>query len=327
MKTKKLRQQKTFDPANQVIELENEALKILMLPEMGGKIFQIIHKSSGTHFLKESSVDLLSYQKPSANDAFLPPYAAGFDECFPTVSPAMYHLNGDVISLPDHGELWTQSWNYKQQEKGISLWATGRKLNYRFTKHLNLSGSTIKINYELDNLEKTPFDYLWSAHPLLNIQPGDELLLPNEVSEVILNEPCDVLPGSPDDRLSWPYLFGNDSNINFKYVPERNRQLACKLFTNRLNEGYAGIYKKESDRSLIFSFDTGEIPFLGIWLCYGGWPASGAEKEYTVALEPCSGRPDSLEKAIEWCEQQKIASDSTKKWQLEMSIIDGKPLI
>jgi len=307
-----------------MIELENEAIKIALIPDLGGKIVQLSRKETGTAFLKESDVDLSVYARPQLGDAFLPPYASGFDECFPNISPSMYQFKGDILKLPDHGELWTQPWNFEHNSDEITLWTRGNMLNYRFAKHVKLKDSGLEITYELESFEEVPFDYIWSAHPLLQISEGDELLLPEEISEVVVNASSDPSLGTLGDTLSWPKLFGKDSDINFNYVQPKNLGFAAKLFSNRLSEGRVGIYKKQSDESLLFSFDVNQVPYLGIWLCYGGWPEGDTPDDYTLAVEPCSSRPDSLEKACQWGEQQKISPSTIKCWQLELQVSAGK---
>jgi hypothetical protein len=99
---------------------------------------------------------------------------------------------------------------------------------------------------------------------------------------------------------------------------------AAKLFSNRLEIGSAGLYKKRSDESLLFSFNTDRVPFLGIWLCYGGWPQDTEPTEYTLALEPCNARPDSLEEACKWGDQQKISPMSIQCWQVDIDLIEGR---
>ncbi|MDZ7680505.1 MAG: DUF5107 domain-containing protein [Fodinibius sp.] len=273
MSTNILETDKVEEHSSSVVVLENKELKLLLLPEMGGKILSLIRKESGTEFLQQSDIHLTTLRLPEQGEAFLPPYAAGFDECFPNVAPSSYHFNGDDIELPDHGELWTQSWDYEHKSDEILLWTRGNKLSYRFAKHIKLSKSSIEITYELENLEKVPFDYIWSAHPLLDIVPGDELLLPDELSELLLNWSTREELGTLGDFVSWPKILGNNSNIDFNYVQDKSLGLAVKLFSNRLTNGRTGIYKKDTDESLIFSFDVNQVPYLGIWLCYGGWPA------------------------------------------------------
>jgi len=312
------------ETATEIITLENEQLQLQLIPAMGGKIISLIRKESGTEFLKQADIDLADFRLPDYGEPFLPPYAAGFDECFPNVSSSKYQFGRSEIDFPDHGELWTRSWDFDHKGDEILLWTRGKQLNYRFAKHIKLSGPSVEITYELENLEKKPFDYIWSAHPLLNIDSGDELLLPDEISELSLNWSSRNELGVLGDSVSWPKILGNNSNIDFNYVQDKSLDLAIKLFSDPLSIGRAGIYRKGTDESLIFSFDVNQVPFLGIWLCYGGWPTGKAINEYTLALEPCSGRPDSLATACHWGNQRQVSPYAIKCWQLRIDITGGK---
>lgn len=322
MKAKALENQKE-NRSNTIVKVENDDLILQLLPGMGGKIVQITDKQTGANFLKSSENDLRKVVQPKKNQPFYPPYTFGFDECFPTVSPCQIQVEGKLLNVPDHGELWRQSWNFDHDKNHISMWAFGDRLNYCFRKHIQLKGSSVSIEYELENLEPFAFDYLWSSHPLLNVQEGDELLLPEEISNVVLNWSSDSELGSFGDRLEWPYL-ADDNQLNFSFVQSENEKVAVKLFSDQLRVGKAGLYRKKFDRSLALSFDVKQIPYLGIWLCYGGWPDSEHPRQYTVGLEPCSARSDSLAKAIAAGEQKTIKVAETQKWQLEISISDGK---
>lgn len=316
---------KTPDRAKSVVELENEKLKVKLMPYLGGKMTELILKESGTQFLKPSDLSLEDIPKPEFGDPFLQPHAFGFDECFPNVSPSAIPLNGSFIDLPDHGELWTRPWKYEQEDKNkIILYTGGKLLDYMFSKKVQIIGNTLSIDYELKNFENTLFYYIWLAHPLLDIQQGDELILPGEVSQVLLNWSSDASLGRAGDYLPWPDLFREVENQNFNTVASASLGFAAKLFTDKLKTGKAGIYKKETDESLIFSFDVDETPYLGIWLCYGGWPEDSTEKDYTLALEPCSGRPDDLSVAIDRNESSKIGPGAMKKWSMNIELKPGK---
>lgn len=314
-----------IDQAKSEITLENDKLNLKLIPDLGGKIAGLILKESGTQFLKLSDISLENIPQPEFGELFLPPYAFGFDECFPNVSPSGMPLKGSFIDLPDHGELWSRPWKYELADKNkIRLYTEGNLMSYTFSKKVQIVENTIKIEYELKNLEDVTFHYIWSAHPLLNIQQGDELILPEGVSQVLLNWSSDASLGRAGDYLSWPDLFGEVENQNFNTVASESLGFAAKLFTDKLKTGKAGIFKKETGESLIFSFDIDETPYLGIWICYGGWPVDSVEKEYTLALEPCSGRPDDLSTAIDRNESSKMGPGATKKWSMNIKLNPGK---
>lgn len=306
------------------ISIENEHIKVTVLPRFGGKISELINKKTGTQFLKSSEINYENISPPEYGDEFLPPYAFGFDECLPNIAAETIHENGKEINLPDHGEIWSRKSRYQLKEDEITLQHYGLIYNYLFQKRLSLDNNMLNIHYELKNLQPDPFNYIWSSHPLLNIDVGDKLLFNNQIEEVIINWSSDKILGRYKEQVSWPYLDRQNPKRNFSEIQNRSSRVAIKLFTTPMNVSAAGIYRHSTDESLFFSFDNNTVPHLGIWLCYGGWPEDIKTKDFTVALEPARGGLDLLSNAKKDHKAFEIKSDEVQKWEVEISIEKGK---
>lgn len=306
------------------ILIENEYLKITVLPEFGGKISKLIHKKTGTQFFKESSKKVDEIKPPKYGDDFLPPYSFGFDECFPNVATEKIFIKGKKEILPDHGELWNRPCEYQVEGDEITLRYNGVIFDYLFQKHLKLQNNKLIVHYDLKNLQQTLFDYIWSSHPLLNIEEGDRLLFNDQIDEMILNWVSIDDLGLYNEQVSWPYLNQKNPERDFSKIQDRSIGVAIKLFTKQKAVSVAGIYRHSTDESLLFSFDEAMIPYLGIWLCYGGWPENMITKEFTVALEPARGGLDLLSDAKKDNKSFKIQPDEVQKWSIEISVEKGK---
>src|SRR5258708_2486830 len=79
-----------------------------------------------------------------------------------------------------------------------------RSLPLRFRKNLRLQENTIRLDYEVTNLSQSRVKFLWSAHPLLRVEPGAEIILPQEVKEVEVSWSRDERLGKSGDRCTWP---------------------------------------------------------------------------------------------------------------------------
>ncbi|MGA8868674.1 MAG: hypothetical protein WB510_16990, partial [Candidatus Sulfotelmatobacter sp.] len=101
------------------VVIENRFLRVVVLPEAGAKIWQIIYKPT--------DVELL-WNNPRIAPARLPStsryddvWSGGWDELFPNDEIAL--IEGE--SYPDHGELWTGEWQAepwaKTDEVGVRL--------------------------------------------------------------------------------------------------------------------------------------------------------------------------------------------------------------
>ena len=304
------------------VKLENEHIEIVLIPDLGAKMVSLIHKRTGTNFLLQSEnndVDIPEFGAPFDIQS-----AYGFDECFPTVERCKYNVGNNNVKLPDHGEVWSRKWSCMREDDALLLSIHGVNIDYYFEKKIRLVESGIVITYTLRNLSEIPFYYIWSAHPLLKVQQNDRIILPEEVQELLVNWSSDASLGIYGDRISWPLLQREHETIDLSAVQSQNENLAVKLFSDKLRQGKAALYKEKTDESLYFRFNTDSIPYLGIWLCYGGWPENREKGSYTIALEPATGRPDALSSAIQHNEASYIEGDQEHCWNHTVQCVQGK---
>lgn len=308
------------------LAIENEKIRAVFLPEIGGKMKELINLKTGTQFLLENQHENKIYKPALYGSDFSKYDVSGFDECFPTVSACEKSLkNNKKISFPDHGELWSRAWEFTQVSDLLTLSIEGMKSKYLFKKKIGVKENAIEINYAVKNLSAHTFPYIWSAHPLLEISAGDKLLLPpytNAVSIYWASKPTIEILGDPLNRSS---LVIDRNKFDFSVVPNNSSDFALKCFTGRLAKGYAGLYKEQKDETVLFTFDADEIPYLGIWLCYGGWPIDSQKKHYTVGLEPTNGNSDSLAETIKKNTCSELAPFGEHSWSLKVTLLQGMP--
>ncbi|MFO7971553.1 MAG: hypothetical protein R6U40_07365 [Desulfobacterales bacterium] len=312
------------------VSAENEQLFVEFLPEVGGKMTKLLNKKTGTQFLLEPQNEEKSYKQASYGADFEKFDTSGFDECFPTIEESEYRKlsapeerTGTV--LPDHGELWSRPWQYDMVDEYLQLTIAGVQLQYRLTKRISLDGNRVLLDYYLANEDDIPLTYLWSAHPLLRVNPGTKLFFRDNIEEVFVNWASDPDLGQFGDKLPWPVIRNNGQPIDYSVVKKRDFGQAAKFFTHSLNNGLAGIHDSQTDETLLFHFDPGKTPYLGLWLCYGGWPAEADRKHLTVGIEPTNGRPDALDEAVKRRECSEIKAKGTHQWVIGMSLWEGKP--
>jgi hypothetical protein len=62
-------------------------------------------------------------------------------------------------------------------------------------------------------------------------------------------------------------------------------------------------------------------PYLGLWLCYGGWPDNGAPPfQYTVALEPAVAPCGTLQEAQEQKTAIDLAPSASFRWSIDFQV-------
>ena len=305
--------------------IENDFILAVFVPALGSKMIRLINKETGTQFLLDPQVKEKEFSNPGYGEEFSDKYAYGLDDCFPTVSSTIKDINVRGGGFPDHGELWSRPWNYRITDKEILFKIFGAREKYSIDKVVSLAGNKLTVKYSLKNLSNRSLNYIWCAHPLLRVTPGDKVILPFEVKELFLNESTDAEIGSFGDLLAWPIIEKNKNGVDYSLVQDIDFGKAVKCFSDRLKFGYAGLHRVDCNETILFSFNPDEIKYLGVWLCYGGWPYDSFKKQLTIALEPSSGRPDSLIEAIKRNEATSIGISEERSWSLEISLWKGMP--
>ena len=142
---------------------------------------------------------------PAPRTSRRPTAAAGtsaFRRSGPSVLPG---APAGTPPLPDHGELWSAPWSSSVYEHADGNdargTARGERLPYEFQREVTLArhAPVVRLRYRLRHTVTTPFPWIWSAHPLLNVQPGTTLALPG-VHQVKLDA---VHGGRPEPRTTW----------------------------------------------------------------------------------------------------------------------------
>jgi hypothetical protein len=93
------------------------------------------------------------------------------------------------------------------------------------------------------------------------------------------------------------------------------------FYSYRLNEGDCGIDRKISGQVLEASFNSKRLPYLGLRLCYGGWPSDGEEPlQYAVALEPTTSACNTLAKAQQTNSAISLKAGETYDWEIRFAV-------
>jgi galactose mutarotase-like enzyme len=307
----------------EAVVLSNGRIQVTFVPELGGKMTSLRRLSTGTEFLLQPPTTPL---RRYSGGAFEDYDTSGFDECFPTVTGCEYP-EGDFAGteLPDHGELWSSPWRYVVRGDELCMAIAARKLPCEFRKRVRLDGDTVVLQYEIQSFTDAPFFYIWSSHPLLTVRAGDRILLPLGVDQMLVNASSDSHLGDLGAICDWPLAKNQAGGTeDISVVKSRTASSAKKLYTNKVAVGCAALYHAASNESIAFHFDPQTVPYIGVWICEGGWPTT-QNGHHTVAIEPCSGRPDSLAEAVARKECPELLPGAVHRWELRIQIQDGVP--
>jgi hypothetical protein len=93
------------------VQLANDQLFVSFLPEVGAKMNSLKSVRSGREFLYKPLRD--PYRRAAYGASFADYDTSGFDECCPTMAECIYPEPGFAgRKMPDHGDLWSASWDY-----------------------------------------------------------------------------------------------------------------------------------------------------------------------------------------------------------------------
>jgi len=274
----------------------NETISLTILPEIGAKVISLRTCANGYEYLWHQPDRRI--QPPEYDSVFIEHDISGWDECFPTIYPIAYpEFPWSGIDVPDHGEVWALPWRWELQGGSLVMATHSVRFAFDFQRTFTLVGNALVIGYQVTN--ESPFDLkaLWSMHPFFRVTPQSRVLLPPE-SLVRIESSDDGYLGAYLSEQTWPIARTTSGNaIDLSLLGPPRKGTNSKLFSSKLQNGWAALYNPTEGHYAAFTFDPNEVPYVGICTLRGGWPPRGAEA-FTLILEPCKGWPDRLDTAI-----------------------------
>ena len=229
--------------------------------------------------------------------------ASGWDECLPSVAACTVSTAAGPASIPDHGDFWRVPWEVLDRTPdSATMRATGFSLPLELTRSLILTetatGWQLSLLYTVANRGITPLPWSWAAHPLFACSPGDRILLPPSIETIRVE-------GSSENRLTtnargivnWPIAkLADGSSDDLSLAKPASAATGDKLFAGPLSSdaSWSTLERPGINLSLTVRFDPAKTPYLGLWLCYAGWPEGSCPKQVAIALEPTNAPSDSL---------------------------------
>jgi hypothetical protein len=301
----------------EMVWLQNDALRVGFLPAFGGKIVSLGSVRTGEEFLLPP---LGGYHRVSPFANFSESDGGGFDECLPSVAASEGSSGQNPV--PDHGDLWRLNWHVESHPDAVTLSAEAESRPLRLTRRANLRGASLILDYDLLNLSDSTTSWLWSAHPLLRVQAGDRIVLPKSVDQVWVEYSAgDLFPRNT--LISWPNAKSTSGLMtDLSIVGEKDGVTAHKIFAP-MDTAWGALYRAELAQGLVFRFDQTALPFLGIWICSGAWPNERQNKQYTVALEPTTSNVDSLAEAENNGTARNLAPRDRCQWRIEIQLVEA----
>lgn len=306
------------DPSFERVVLANHQLRVEILPRLGGKISSIRTQPEQHELLQQP---LRPYAERTATMAFDQGDASGWDECLPSVAQCEVQTPSGTITVPDHGDFWRVPVRARQQGNRVELESDGISLPLHFSRTLCLEGPCLSVEYRVRNTSDVRVPYAWSAHPLFAVEAGDRIVLPASAGEFVVEGSGHQRLGSAGSKHVWPRVTLNDGGkANLSIAGKISDDVGDKIYMAAPTEGWCAIDRVRLARRITVRFAPETLPWLGLWLCYGGWPEADGERQYAVALEPCTAPVDSLAVALAKGWARTLAPSASAEWRIQFEL-------
>jgi galactose mutarotase-like enzyme len=315
----------------EAVEKENVVISagecsVTILPHLGGKIASIL---IGDRELLQSP--LAPYAARTRSMSFDAGDASGWDECLPSVAACTVKTEAGKATIPDHGDLWRVEWKGRDQGIGNREQEPNTLRGDCFSLPLVLertvgltesaAGWNLRLDYTLINVGSFPAPWSWAAHPLFVAEAGDRIVLPSSIETLRLEGSAGGRLGKRGDTVNGPVATlanGRRSDLSVAKGPES--KIGDKLFAGPLGyaENWCALERPKAGVRIKVGFDPVATPYLGLWICYSGWPDRPGKKQTCVAMEPATAPVDSLAKTGVW--SRVLGAGKTFSWTMTVDI-------
>jgi hypothetical protein len=304
-------EQRHWQPPRSATRLESwlvrsRDMELTIVPERGAKIVSLCHLPTQTDWLWLNPY--LQWQTPESPERHAELHdVGGWDECFPTVTASTI----DGVSWPEHGDLWWRRWT--AELRGNELWMGVEANGYRFSRIVSATPTGFRFEYTVTNRTEEPFPYLWSARPLVCLDPPITIEI---IGRPTIRLGNDSRLGKSGEQYRWPVVRGR----SFTEVGKPS-SMSVKLLVY-VERGEITLHHRYS-RPLQIRWPLEQLPLLGLWCNESGWSGADVPPYCTLGVEPRNGAPDDLAMALEqWGSGRVLPPGETHHWWLELSFVE-----
>lgn len=291
------------------IALRSAEIEVVVVPAIGMRITNL-RRLRGREWLWRNDQIPLAAPRPGATYSETADFG-GWDDCF-------------QAGAASHGELWSESWTSSVYEHsgGTTLTSSvqGRVSTYQFQREITLDPQepVLRLRYLLRHLGEVPFPWIWSAYPLLNIQPGSALTLPT-VTQMRVGRVHGRDDLHRDMVVDWAGGLGGEGR---SLTLSSESGWAAQLFGEVGSSGRMSLTDPRRGERLELVVDPIEVSQVGVWINARGWAPPGRTPYYNLALQPCIGAPDDLTEAVRWGTARTLSPGDEYGWGVEVWLRD-----
>ena len=313
-----------------VVRLQNEHVRVVVLAAAGGKIAELTDLKSGRDWLWKNPAVPFSVGRYGV-DYGQELDSGGWDEILMSITPCTLRPSAnDKLTIPDHGDLVGQAWRVVRAQTDESgdavceMHVDGRAADYLFRRELRLpEGSTrLEIHYSLSNREGFPLPWYWTAHALLTTHRDMNIELPEGLKYQAGSFVAEHARPQGEEG-SWPRLdLEGDMSIDLSrsFSLAEQDSFAAKVFVRSPDSGTVNVVIGNTAERLSLFFDKTQLPWLGLWINNGGWSGSASDPYHNLGIEPATTAYDDAAEAINNGALSWIAPGETRRWSLAVEL-------
>lgn len=277
-----------------VVRIESSRLRVDVLPDLGGKILNLIDKAHDRNVLWHNQ-RIHPHRAPLQSN-FDDHYAGGWDDGFPTCVPCRNEYEDEIPYL---GEVWNLALSATVEEAGPNV-ARVRfagetpitPAGWSRTLILEEGSPSLRLDTVIENNGTRPFSFNWGTHAAVAINPGDRIDAP--ATSAVVREAGGGGLGEVGDEYDYPYLPLKDGGVvDVRQVQESTAASFALHVLNEMTGGWIAVTNTAARGGFGLVFDPAVQTSAWQWMNYGGFRGL-----YHAIIEAWVSPATSLEAAL-----------------------------
>ncbi|MAV05170.1 MAG: hypothetical protein CMC31_05905 [Flavobacteriaceae bacterium] len=256
---------------NNMVKLQNNFLSVVIDIDNGGKVIELTGKKNNTSWVWFDKNNKKKFNPIQFSD-YDSQWIGGYEELFPNDKVEVFN----ELEAPDHGELWSSSWNILDQTSSfLELQTKGYFTKAVIKKSFRLIENKLQVNYEISKIQ---FDeYLFKLHLAFPIENHRIEMNYDSYQKVDINSGNIVKANDISNFLS---SISSDENKN-DFVYFYGVSGPIQIFDS-------------NDNACKLEYDKETLPYFWVFQTRGGWNNLNVN-----VLEPCNSGLKDLQTAVE----------------------------
>lgn len=263
--------------------LENRRVRCTVLPEVGAKIYQLIHKGADRDLLyHHPRVELRTPVFGANVDNW---WTGGIDDAVPTGHACLV----DGEELPFLGEVWSLPWACEQvTSDSVRFTRQGVITPFVIEKTLELRPEEpfVRMHHCIRNVGMMPLQLIWGIHPGMPIGPATRIQVPARRGAIEEFGPTARDGDAKGVEYQWP-------RRSITEFGEKASGTWDLHYATGLEAGWLAVWDGAWGTGFGMTFPLDVFDCVTVWVVDGGWRGIRC-----VAVEPWAGYPARLDEAI-----------------------------